>query len=200
MGRYVYVKNCFHWIGYHLVTALLDEEWTVYAKDPLNTPEREHLSMFLARHSQFSLLEDEVDKDKIPLIEIRENKDENKVKIHLTTKQGKKVYIDCSSLVGEWMPMSSTQVLYKCKVQPWEGLKKEEIIEIGVFAGIIIKCLKAAEIPQEICLVSRFSKKASEQNPNIVVSIDSPSTEDILCSLQEHRSRFNYMYPDIIED
>jgi len=200
MNKYVYVKDCFHWIGYHLVTVLLDEDWTVYGKDPLNTPDREHLSMFLGRHSQFSLLEDEADKDQIPLIEIRENKDGNEVKIHLTTKQGKKVYIDCSSIVGEWMPMSSTRVLYKGKVQPWEGLKREEIIEIGVFAEIIKTCLKAAEIPQEICIVSRFSKKASEQNPNIVVSIDSTLSEDILCSLQEHHSRFNYMYPDIVED
>lgn len=195
MNLCVCVEDCFHWIGFHLVTAFLEEDWIVYGKDPLHSPDREHLSMFVGRHSDFSLLDDKEDKRMFPHIELMENQ----TGISLTKEEGKKVAIKCSSLIGEWMPMTDTHMLNGDKLQSWRGLDLKEIVEVGAYAEIVKQCLEAARIPEEIHIVSRFSKKAGDEDPGMIVVIDHKEGKEKLRSLKEHFSRFKPMYQEVTE-
>jgi len=195
MKMSVYIEDCFHWIGYHLVTVLLEEGWIVYGRDRLDAPNREHLSMFVGRNSHFSLLDDEEGKQMHPRIEISD--DQNGISI--TTTEGEKIVINCSPLIGEWMPMTATHMLNGDKLQPWKALDLKEIIEVSAYAEILKQCLQATRVPRKINIVSRLSEKAGEKNPNMIVSIDQKDSKEALRSLKEHFNRFKPLYQEVAE-
>src|SRR5699024_4174874 len=54
----ILVKDCFHWVGFHIVDQLLMDGYEVKGIQTSSSKKTDHLSMFFDRHSHFTLIED----------------------------------------------------------------------------------------------------------------------------------------------
>ncbi|WP_217585941.1 hypothetical protein [Lentibacillus saliphilus] len=151
----VLVENCFHWVGYHLVQQLLDDNEEVDGIDDQRTLKQVHLAMYVARHAQFQLLQN-------PEI----NWEERQYSIHITvdtsvevleTKPNGALTLTTSSqdtstsdtielplLFGEWMPMTEDG-MYR-ENGDWIGFQSEQFANEAVyvvdFMKVLVHCIK----------------------------------------------------------
>lgn len=125
----ILVGNCFHWVGFHLVSQLLERGYKVDGIGKVFDHKTEHLSMFLGRNSSFSLITEIVESKSYRLImTVNENQLFHKKKIYpmiIIRTDGKinnqeiQSVVDAPMLYGKWMPMTDTGIYHRDTFVPF---------------------------------------------------------------------------------
>ncbi|ARI78038.1 hypothetical protein [Halobacillus mangrovi] len=107
------VSPCFHWIGYHISTGLLQEGFEVVGIDRMDDLLCDHLYMYVGRNSNFQHFYNHIDKEK----HLQTGPEEWKVNIEdglLIIKQGAEESltkrIEMPELYGEWMDLTALNI------------------------------------------------------------------------------------------
>ncbi|TGB05233.1 hypothetical protein [Halobacillus salinus] len=116
----VTVEPCFHWVGYHITTALLQEGVEVIGIDPLSSDLSEHLYLFVGRNSNFQHFYDKQDKEQ------HVHGEEGEVFLHyyageITVEQGDQVLsrISMPCIYGEWMSAPDDSIQSEDDLMQW---------------------------------------------------------------------------------
>lgn len=108
----VKIVNCFHWVGYHLTTHLLEQGFKVHGVDTVDTTKKELFSLFVGRNDRF-ILDDKNNNEQSydVIIEINRQLSHQQVETIITLKKMPRtngVRQTCSIkvpiVIGEWMP------------------------------------------------------------------------------------------------
>ncbi|MYL70263.1 hypothetical protein GLW00_05345 [Halobacillus litoralis] len=116
----VTVNPCFHWIGYHLTSNLLQEGIEVIGIDPIEDPKSDLLYMYVGRNSNFQHFFQRSDKEN----HIQQSNDEWEVDLvdnGLLLRHGDKEseWIEIPLLYGEWMDIGKTGIKEKGEFVQW---------------------------------------------------------------------------------
>lgn len=144
------VVNCNHWIGYHIVNGLLEDDWLV--EGVIDKEEKDTLSMFFGRNSNFSFCEnvekkvyDTVISVGVPLKEIDHVHTNRSVIIHPTVPENMKedtILIKAPLLFGEWMPMNENGMYRNHLFIPFDSTYfLTEAVYIEDFVSYLVKWL-----------------------------------------------------------
>ncbi|WP_394218593.1 hypothetical protein [Halobacillus trueperi] len=128
----VTVNPCFHWIGYHLTSSLLQEGIEVIGIDPIVDAKSDLLYMYVGRNSNFQHFFQRSDKEN----HVQQSKDEWEVDLvdgGLLVRQGdeERDWIELPLLYGEWMDIQTTGVQEKEELVQW--IMEHQAIYIGNF-------------------------------------------------------------------
>ncbi|UOQ43446.1 hypothetical protein MUN89_16190 [Halobacillus salinarum] len=133
------VYQCFHWVGYHLTTCLLQEGYEVIGIDPMYTPLSEHLYLFVGRNSNFQHFYYMEDKekhvqpgDKERLVNIQGNL----LVIEILSEEASVDHIELPALFGEWMDLEEHSITSKNELRTW--IEEHNALYIGDFLEEII--------------------------------------------------------------
>ncbi len=126
------IYQCFHWIGYHLTTNLLQEGYEVIGIDPMFSPLSEQLYMFVGRNSNFQHFYTVQDKEK----HVHTNEEEkminiqgNVLVIEETANSKATNCIELPPLFGEWMDLDELGINQKEELAEWVADTKAVYIE-----------------------------------------------------------------------
>ncbi|TFJ93598.1 hypothetical protein [Lentibacillus salicampi] len=128
----VFVENCFHWIGFHIMNDLLDNGFQVDGMDSLDTDKKEHLSMFVGRNQLFRHVS----------ASERNNAYDISLKIEddaLILEKENLVTIHLPLVFGEWMPMNQEGVYDQDDFIPFDS---ERFLTEAVYVGDVLKSLQ----------------------------------------------------------
>ncbi|MFC2949931.1 hypothetical protein [Virgibacillus sediminis] len=198
----ILVVNCNHWIGYHIVEELLDQDYSV---DGLPDQEKGgDLLLFFGRNSNFTMLENEaeVSPSYTTVITI------GKVVGSLETKSNrcfsigeerpgqsaKIITIHPPLLFGEWMPMNEYGILVGEKFIRFDSEKfKQEAVYIKDFARAVMQWIQAEELPAN--LTAAFGKTAgrNRRNGSFCVREGEPCQNKV-GELLEHYRKYRDLY------
>jgi len=170
------IMNYNHWIGYHLVTTLLDEDCPV---DGMVDKEKCDLSMFFGRNSLFSFVE----KDQLKLYDtcfvIGENQYKDTTlakrtfiinpKAPVESNDGEVIEIQSPLLFGEWMPMDENGIYRDKEYISFQSERfKTEAIYIKHFIDGLLQLMKITDLPKTVTLYSKNHRTREERFGNII--------------------------------
>ncbi|MCA0983819.1 hypothetical protein LCL89_07075 [Halobacillus yeomjeoni] len=160
----VTVKPCFHWIGYHICSALLQEGVHVVGIDRMENCLSDELYMYIGRNSNFQHFYHIEDKEN----HIHHNDGEKTVKydgknlIIETDQGGWRESIDLPQLYGEWMDIPQTEVETEREFQQW--IQHSEAVYIGDFLESFIPYLLERGNNRGFSFAPVFDNEKEEKN------------------------------------
>ncbi|MGI8314445.1 hypothetical protein [Halobacillus mangrovi] len=107
------VSPCFHWIGYHISTGLLQEGYEVVGIDHMDDLLCDHLYMFVGRNSNFQHFYNHIDKEKhlhTGPEEWRVNIEDSLLIIQQGADKSLTKRIEMPELYGEWMDLTALNI------------------------------------------------------------------------------------------
>lgn len=138
----VTVNPCFHWVGYHLCSALLQEGIEVVGIDDMREDKSDHLYMYIGRNSNFQHFYTKDDKESY----IHQNNNERVVtlvgdQLHVADRgsDSSAQLVELPSLFGEWMTMDKIDVRSKDELYQW--VKDNDAVYVGDFVKSFIPYL-----------------------------------------------------------
>ncbi|ASN06528.1 hypothetical protein [Virgibacillus necropolis] len=168
------VTNCFHWIGFHIVNRLIENDYIVDGLAELTSEREEELSFMLGRNSSFSLYknEDQIkDKEYTDTVLLSENKTYS-IQTVKTYNFGKDIdkpnfiNIQLPLLFGEWMPMDQKGVYVDNQYIPFDSARfKDEAIYIDDFMECFMQWMKVSDLPNLISLTKKKNVEVTEEGP-----------------------------------
>lgn len=114
----VTINPCFHWIGYHITTGLLQEGVEVVGIDPISDGKSDFLYMFVGRNSNFQHFFQKEDREN----HVQQKKGEIEIEFYegslMIKREAIKEWVELPKLYGEWM-----------NTQRWDIKSQEELVE-----------------------------------------------------------------------
>ncbi|WP_226576917.1 hypothetical protein [Halobacillus litoralis] len=149
----VTVHPCFHWVGFHTSTHLLQEGVEVIGVDPIEDKRADFLYMYVGRNSNFQHFFQEADKDN----HVHQTEDEIVVEyvensVHVRHSNGNEKWIELPKLYGEWMDLEKIGVQNESRLMEW--VKKNEAVYIGDFVEDLIPFL-CKGVPFELTVAQK---------------------------------------------
>ncbi|WLR47554.1 hypothetical protein LC065_18960 [Halobacillus litoralis] len=134
----VTINPCFHWIGYHLTSSLLQEGIEVIGIDPIVDSKSDLLYMYVGRNSNFQHFFQRSDKEN----HVQQSNDEWEVDLvddGLLVRQGdtERDWIEIPLLYGEWMDICKTGAKEKDELLQW--ITDQQATYIGDFMDTFLK-------------------------------------------------------------
>lgn len=200
----ILVINCFHWLGFHIISHLLE---TGEAVDGLHIPSRdsrEHLADFVGRNSQFQLLEQAPKQEYENIIIIGEYPSIDQLKAkRLIMVNGETrsnihslITVHANILFGEWMPMDLQGIYIGEKYVSFESDEfLREAIYVEDFVQILMTILQSSHLADHIYIRSREVKSLVGIPEEQIINLrtQTPIKEKIR-SLQKHFREFRQWY------
>lgn len=132
------VINCFHWIGYHIVEALIEEGEDVYGIEKPGVNNQTNLEMYVGRNSLFHHKMKRTENDSGPFIIVE---DEHIIYQH--NKEGCEQIITTFFVFGEWMPMNTHGMYQKDNYIRFASNEfKRNAIHINIFIEYLLQWIK----------------------------------------------------------
>ncbi|MGM8212664.1 hypothetical protein ACLIBH_07705 [Virgibacillus sp. W0430] len=208
---FVFVNNCFHWVGFHIVSYLLEEGWKVDGRSCSNDKTTDHFHMFLGRNTNFSLVEPDTAQDTYDVaftVDTSISKISCERHFVLCDKQVKKTairnytkqytFIQLPTLFGEWMPMTEEGIHTNHAFIPYSSNKFiKEAVYIERFVGSLVQLMHATSLPEQIFIKSRNSKDATEKIEKSIYLYDNMSVEEVE-RVQKHYTRYYETYQAVL--
>ncbi|MBN8233708.1 hypothetical protein JF544_00540 [Halobacillus kuroshimensis] len=135
----VTVQPCFHWIGFHITSYLLQEGVEVIGVDPIETNQSDFLYMYVGRNSNFQHFFQKEDKENHVQGTEKEASVEYVDHHLLVRKNGETLWVKLPALYGEWMDLQRFGIQDKDQLKSW--IKKKEAVYIGDFLNDLLKSL-----------------------------------------------------------
>ncbi|MFZ3577905.1 hypothetical protein [Virgibacillus sp. DJP39] len=168
------VTNCFHWVGFHLVNRLIENDYAVDGIANLSTKKEEELYLMVGRNSNFSLFNNVSEiKDNVYTDAILINPEEP---IYFQTSRTFTVGVDLGNpdfvalhtplLFGEWMPMDEEGIFVNDQYIAFDSNEfQNEAIHINDFIDCFMQWLNACSMPNLIALTPNQSVIGEEGDP-----------------------------------
>ncbi|RWZ55157.1 hypothetical protein EQV77_10930 [Halobacillus fulvus] len=147
------VKPCFHWIGYHIMTSLLQEGMEVVGIDRLDQKRKDHLYMYVGRNSNFQYFFNEKDKEN------HIHQEEEEIEIRCSTERliGRNKKQDTTHdwklpiVYGEWMDIQRMDIESEEELLDW--VLQTEAVYIGdvttPFLDLLLDREDSADVKRE---------------------------------------------------
>ncbi|WP_087973314.1 hypothetical protein [Oceanobacillus rekensis] len=206
----ILVVNCDDWLGYHVVSTLLEHDYKVEGTiQPVTDgyQDIEDLTMFFGRNSSFSITSTIKKEYRIGIIvgkfygDIPQNVEKLIVinpdeEQHRSIKHSNCTTIRTSILFGEWMPMNEKGIFHKNEYIPFTSEKfKRESIYAADFTEALMQWLKITNLPSELTIYPNNDekKKVTKIEKNRYIRENIPNKEN-LKNVIEHYYKFKKMY------
>ncbi|RLL45056.1 hypothetical protein D8M04_09295 [Oceanobacillus piezotolerans] len=153
------VVNCNHWIGYHIVNKLMEEDCVV--EGLVNPDMDETLIDFFGRNSNFKLYYDVSQLEYDSCIIIGKYKERNQIRAKRTfwilpeqnNRISKDIQIIPNLLFGEWMPMNEEGCYNGEQFIPFDSEEfTKNAIDIKEFAKALHDWLNTSQLPNMIAI------------------------------------------------
>jgi hypothetical protein len=153
----VTINPCFHWIGYHITSGLLQEGVEVIGIDPITDDKSDLLYMFVGRNSNFQHFFQEHDKENY----VQKAEDEITVEYVedcLLIKRAAEIkeWVDLPMLYGEWMDLDRYGLKGHDSLIKW--IEKNDAVYIGSFIEDLYLSLRH----EKPCIVKKRIDKEEE--------------------------------------
>lgn len=200
----VLVINYTHWVGYHIVEALLSEGYKVYGL--VGASGNENLADFFVRNSSFCSIEKPREKQYELIISI--GSEDQQIKSHAnriffinreTAYDDKNYLIQAPYLFGEWMPMDEQGFYYQEeRIDFSSELFQSEGIYIDDFLNLLINWLKNPPNVRDIRLERKknMGNQAVKLDKSFFVHENVPIGEKIH-AVVTHYNKFRSLYPKL---
>ncbi|WP_010529927.1 hypothetical protein [Lentibacillus jeotgali] len=187
---YFFVENCFHWIGFHIVSHLLDNGWQVDGMDDLDTDSKEHLSMFLGRNDLFHHL---MAKQRSSGYDVSIKVDDRE----LTLQKNRSTAIELPLVFGEWMPMNKEGIYVQ---NDFVRFDSERFISTAVHVSNIAESIEqwvtSTRLPQVLDVRSCHDREADRiKFKNAVYIRNNRSIKEQITMVRKHYERYKRFYP-----
>lgn len=192
----ILVKNCFHWIGFHLVSHLLEEGIAIDGIDQLNTNKKQFLNMFFGRNDRFNLLENDTCHDNpYDLIIKIDNESENTAILferRCQTGVHKQSVIHLPVVIGEWMP--GEEIAQHEKLRAVNAL--DRAIHIDSLVKVIYQWIKTnPHMPDTLKIISSHTEDLpSDKLEKYVCLRDNRAIWNDVNEILDHYYRFKSFY------
>ncbi|TXL64031.1 hypothetical protein FHP05_10100 [Cerasibacillus terrae] len=199
----IFIENCFHWIGFHIVNKLLEEGYEVVGERSKNRGvKEEYLFDFFGRNAAFSLSESKENNDYDCFISVNKKIPESNTKTIIQIKKYneegflvQQIELIVSLLVGEWMPIKKDGVLVQNKLIHFHSKLFTEAIYIGDFINACMQLLKSTNVSPIINIKSCKTGKMEKENLEKYIYIrDNRSKDEIIELLKKHYQRHKHFY------
>ncbi|WP_404451731.1 hypothetical protein LG329_15525 [Virgibacillus necropolis] len=164
------VTNCLHWIGFHIVNRLIENDYQVDGVADISSESEEELSLMLGRNSSFTLYSNEnAIKDTKYSDAVLFHESKQPIQALKTFNFGKdidkpnSINIELPLLFGEWMPMDEKGVyVNKQYIEFYSTRFQEEAIYINDFVDCFMQWLKVPDLPNNISLTKNKNLQIKE--------------------------------------
>lgn len=199
----ILVKNCFHWVNFHIVNELLYAGYRVHGYSKAKTKNKADFLMYLGRNSSFSHLTTLANKEYKAIIVFARNAPKDHIKSKRTFWiTNNKAYcpnniikINVPTIFGEWMPMDEEQMYIQGKSISFQSPKfLEEAIDIKSLSLALIQWLETPYIPNEINVQSMRSHHKNLMLENIIYLRDNRSIYKRLNEVKNHYKKLKYLH------
>lgn len=201
----ILVKDCFHWIGFHIVDQLLTDGYKVKGIQTAFSEKTAHLSMFFDRHSHFSLIEDGAacEADTALLINQHTTDGINASRImmidehvDIETLTASQIAIQQPLLFGEWMPIYEGGCYYLNDHISFDSFRfRKQAIYIRDFTKVIVDLLKQNNLPNVINMQADKSDSTLGLTLDNTYHIqDNTPIENKLQDVLKHHKQFKHYY------
>src|SRR5690625_5291106 len=201
----ILVKDCFHWIGFHIVDQLLIDGYEVKGIQTSSSKKTAHLSMFFDRHSHFSLIEDETacETDTALLINQHTTDGINASRfmmigehVDIEALTADQIAIQQPLLFGEWMPIYEDGCYYLNDHIPFDSPRfHEQAIYIHDFTKMIVALLKQDNLPNVINMQTVKNDSILGLTLDNTYHIqDNTPIENKLQDVLKHHKQFKHYY------
>ncbi|RYG72582.1 hypothetical protein EU245_09605 [Lentibacillus lipolyticus] len=183
------VKNCFHWIGYHIVNRLLEEGCQVNGMDDLSTEKKENLMMFVGRNEQFRHVSIN---SKNSGHDVTITVDDHMIKLH----KEHPVTIKLPLLFGEWMPMREDGVFNGQAYVPFDASEfAARAVHIDDFLTSFVQWIHASSLPSSIIAKSVHDRSEEDNRYDQYLYIrQRQPLEAAIRSVKEHYRKYKEFY------
>lgn len=168
----ILVVNYNHWLGYHIVNALLENDYQV---DGIQLKQGvEDLSMFFGRNSNFSIITpQEFKRYDFGIIvgdynhDIQQNCERlfviNPEQERIRNLGNNVIHIKTDLLFGEWIPMEEKGVFFQGKLIPFTSdFFKEHAIYVEDFTKGLMQWMNITELPSTLHVHSKKTKMQAD--------------------------------------
>lgn len=200
----VLVINYTHWVGYHIVEALLSEGYKVYGL--VEETGNENLADFFVRNSSFYSIEKPREEKYELIISIGSENQQilsraNRIYFinQETANDDKNYLIQAPYLFGEWMPMDEQGFYYQEeRIDFSSELFQSEGIYIDDFINLLINWLNNPPNLREIRLERKknMGNQAVKLDKSFFVHENVPIGEKIR-AVVTHYNKFHSLYPKL---
>lgn len=190
----ILVRNCFHWIGFHIVNRFILNGNHVVGLNDHMTDRAEFLSFFLGRNSLFTLVDQTQAQYDLTVI-VNDDKDRKKL---LLKRKGAEILttIQTPLLFGEWMKMDENGIFIANKHIPFKSDKfLTQAIHIDDFTKSLNQWIKSTHLPAH--LKTQSSRDVFHKDvilDNSIYIRDNIPIERKVNDLKDHYKRFNNYY------
>lgn len=201
----VFINRSNHWISYHLIDEFLLANCTVHTLTDKEKTKTNALSMFFARNSLYTELENPQDLTTYDIALILDDealcKNISAKRKLLLTKRNipfikKTTTIYLPLLFGEWMKMDEKGLFLKNKhILFTSNLFKKEALYIKIFAKVLINLLQKGNLPKEIYILSRNSTQSKQIPTQKCIHLLKDERERYLPEVIAHYQQHKLFYP-----
>jgi len=197
----VLVKNCFHWVGFHVVNRFIMNGYHVDGIHYPNSFQKDYLSLFLGRNSNFSLVDQGTGIYDLAITintaETASSRNKENGYEELTIEQGSQLTtIFTPLLFGEWMQMneegiyiSDEHVLFR------SNLFLDQAVYIKDFTQDLYQLVKTTNLPSTIDMSTKTNlKKEDKKLDNTIFIRDNIPIRSKLEHLLAHYEKFENYY------
>ncbi|MDY0407878.1 hypothetical protein ACFFIS_12580 [Virgibacillus soli] len=207
------VVNCFHWIGFHIVNAFLQENEKVIGYDQIDVESKQFLSMYFGRNDKFKLIqtikEEQFENIIIvgePNIDIRRLKVKNICVIQTEEKQINQlqdvINLNIPYLIGEWMPLKKDGIFIDGKLYQYDNeLLSHEAIYMKDVATMLFHWMKNPLVPATLSIKKgKYSEQCNKKLENSIFIRDNRPNKESVLTLREHYDRYSFYYDSLLEE
>lgn len=190
----IFVQDCFHWIGFHIVNRFITNGYSVVGKHAHMTERAEYLSFFLGRNSLFKLVDDRQVNSDVSIIV-----NDNKAHMELVVTNEKKLKITTINtplLFGKWMPMNETGIFMNQKNISFDSKKfVTQAVYMDDFTKILIQCLESSLLPSSLDIYSKgYKSNKYIKLANSLYIRDNIPIEKKVNRLKDHYQKYKSYY------
>ncbi|MBM7571522.1 hypothetical protein [Aquibacillus albus] len=206
------VLGAFHWIGYQIITRLLDDSYEVIGIDKMESEKKENLSMYIGRNSLFTHVSSSEEMNQLQklqqiniLFEIDSsqlfndryslntetviNLDKGRVKASSNT-----VDVDLPLLYGEWMPRNDNGVYHNGQFVAFDSEQfKNEAVYIQDFITCLIETI--SNYKQDRVAIKAFDPSFDSKDAQKTICIrETKDKDERIKELNDHYKMYKNFY------
>ena len=213
---HIFMNNCFHWAGFHMINHFLEKGYTVDGFYNGNEKTKEHFMMFLGRNNNFSLL-NKTAPTEMPEIQydlaISVGKWNEPIKCkkyveiemqgyHLTEKDkysstsNETTIVYAPLLFGEWMPMTEKGIYQNETFMRFDSeFFLKEAVYISRFIESLIQLLQSSRLSPFIKINSMERQSSVGLEHSIYLYNNKP--EEYIGSVVNHYQTYSDIYKEL---
>lgn len=199
-----FVSHCFHWIGFHIVSHLLENGYSVTGHEHSMTDKKEHLAMMVGRNDMFTMFIGDTPKGKYTHVILPDKNSDvtqdveavKTFKLSREERQNDKKMVDVRIplLFGEWMPMNENGMYANGKYIPFESETfQNKAVYIGDFIMSLMLCLMSSHQPGKLAIQPKSSMSAEKDRKSVFLRERRPVDQQVQTVIA-HYKRFKRFY------